>query len=785
MVKHLNIEEEKSLGRAIAVLLAGVVVAFFCFVILSVFSFTLVHFFIFGTGQGSVHLFEHNALRVLSQPSYFFVVYAGWWNVFVQGIRTFQLNPALCIPLIAPLLSFGTLLYVFARSSYSFSFWYVLNHHFAKLEDVKKMGLLKGILLVLGRFHGQILGLCKPASVLCLGETGCGKTSTVAIPSILRSDNISVIAVDNTGTLAKYTSGYRATLGPTFCFNWDMEDNPDKGEAYPRWNPLATENLPPQGPERDGYIRFLASYMVSEEGHVDKENYWDWLASGALSAFIGFLGAKCEQAIANDYFLNKIIDNGRLTKEDKDVLASYYAVMPKEYSSPAIQKIAKNQILVDDYLPIGSWEGIPPSWQGKDLCFGMLTDWLLKSYLSAKDDNGGDDWRQWLEQLLAEAALFNYGAAIVKGLQQFLYLSKQQRQLVFAYVLKPLKVFLNQGLRERTCGNDLLMRELRGAKNPQTKKWEPITVYSAANTKTSKFVGRMFVEMLLNYSVFGTYGKGALPMLMVFDDAGQMLKIRGLAEVIAKGPSVKVSFLFLCNSLNAMERTYGRDTLESMVANTSYKIIMADNSSKMSRQLDKLAIFASKSVQIPLDKRRIFKSKTHFTDANYFHRLAKELQVKKSFKVETRGYQLLLVEGYYHWPILTSHVHFLRDEKFKNKAMIEAAYFLSPSVAARRNVQDIKVPRIEEVLYDVDMGIDDEVELNQYMNVVYDEAKSKLPQEQDFDEVMLSEISAKWSKISDNPQVLKEASENSWWMNENSFEEEQNPASQNPFALKK
>ena len=200
---------------------------------------------------------------------------------------------------------------------------------------------------------------------------------------------------------------------------------------------------------------------------------------------------------------------------------------------------------------------------------------------------------------------------------------------------------------------------------------------------------------------------------------------------------------------------------------------------------DKLAIFASKSVQIPLDKRRIFKSKTHFTDANYFHRLAKELQVKKSFKVETRGYQLLLVEGYYHWPILTSHVHFLRDEKFKNKAMVEAAYFLDPQIANRRNVQDIKTPKVEEVLYDVDMGIDDEVELSQYMNVVYAEAKSKLPQEQDFEELMLGDISLKWSKISDNPQVLKEASENSWWMNENSFEEEQNPASQNPFALKK
>ena len=785
MVKYLNIEEEKSLSKALAVLSVGVFFAFLSFVVLSVLSFALVHFLVYGGNQDNIHLFDHNAWLVLKQPTYFFTAYAGWWNAFIQGIRTFQLNLALCIPLIAPILSFGTLFYVFVRSSYSFSLWYVLNHHFAKVQDVEKMGLFKGILLVLGRFHGHILGLCRPASVLCLGETGCGKTSTVAIPSILRSDNISVLVVDNTSTLARYTSGYRSTLGPTFYFNWDAEDNLDKKEIYPRWNPLAVENLPAKGPERDGYIRFLASYMVSAEGHVDKDNYWDWLASGALSAFIGFLCAKCAQAIANDYFLNKIIDNGRLTKEDRDILVSYYALMPKEYSLGAIQNIAKNQISVDDYLPIGSWEGIPPSWQGKDLCFAMLTDWLLKNYLSAKDDNGSDDWRHWLEQLLLEASLFNYGATVIKGIQQFLYLSKQQRQLVFAYLLKPLKIFLNQGIRERTSGNDLSMRELRGVKNPQTKKWEPVTVYSAANTKTSKFVGRMFVEMLLNYSVFGSLGKKASPMLIVFDDAGQMLKIRGLAEVIAKGPMMKVSFLLLCNSLNAMERTYGRETLENMVANTSYKIIMADNSSKMRRQLDKLAIFASKSVQIPLDKRRIFSPKTHFTDANYFHRLANEKKKKKSLKIETRGYQLLLAEGYYHWPILTSHVHFLRDEKFKDKAMLEAQYFVKPEIAHRRNVQDIKVPRIEEVLYDVDMGIDDEVELNQYMNEVYDEAKNQLPQNQDFEEVMLNDISLKWRKIGDNPQALKDVCESSWWMSENAFEEKQNQAPQNPFALKK
>ena len=785
MVKRLNIEDEKSLGKACAVMSAGVLFAFFSFVVLSIFSFAVIHFFVFGADQNNAHLFEHNAWMILSQPTYFFVMYASWWNVFTQAVRAFQLDLVLCIPLFAPILSFGTLFYVFMRSSYSFSLWYVLNHHFAKVQDVQKMGLLQGILLVLGRFQGHVLGMCRPASVLCLGETGCGKTSTVAIPSILRSDNINVVAIDNTGTLAKYTSGYRSTLGPTFYFNWDMEDNPDKKEIYPRWNPLAAENLPPRGPERDGYIRFLASYMVSAEGHVDKGNYWDWLASGVLATFMGFLSAKCAQAISNDYFLGKIIDNGHLSKEDKDILASYYALMPKNYSFRAIQNINKNKMTVDDYFPIGSWEGIPSSWQGKDLCLAMLTDWLLKNYLSAKDDSGSDDWRHWLEMLLAEATLFDYGAGIIKGLQQFLFLSKQQRQLVFAYVLKPLKVFLNQGLRERTCGNDLVMRNLRGVKNPQTKKWEPVTVYSSANTKTSKFVGRMFVEVLLNYSVFGTRGKGALPMLIVFDDAGQMLKIRGLAETVAKGPMEKVSFLLLCNSLNAMERTYGRETLENMVANTSYKIIMADNSSKMSRQLDKLAIFASRSVQIPLDKRRILSSKRYFTDANYFHRLASELKVKGSLKIETRGYQLLLAEGYYHWPILTSHVHFLRDGKFKDKAMLEAQYFLDETFVARRNVQDIKVPHIEEVLYDTDMGIDDEVELNQYMNDVYDDAKKQMPQNQDFEDVMLDDISLKWRKIGDNPQALKDACETSWWMSESAFEENQKQKSQNPFALKK
>ena len=55
---------------------------------------------------------------------------------------------------------------------YSFLLWYVLNHHFAKEEDVEKMGLTKGRTMVLGRFQEHILGINRAASVLCFGEIG-------------------------------------------------------------------------------------------------------------------------------------------------------------------------------------------------------------------------------------------------------------------------------------------------------------------------------------------------------------------------------------------------------------------------------------------------------------------------------------------------------------------------------------------------------------------------------------------------------------------------------------
>ena len=657
-----SIANEQSLAKALLVFVFCLVVAFLCFVVLSILSFGAVHWLIYG-GEGSgKHLFEHNTLATVQSPMMFFSYYSSWWNSLISNFKSSKVEWSLFIPLLIPPFTIYSLFFVFSKTPYSFSLWYVLSHRFAKLADVKKMGLFDGKNMVLGRFGKELLGVKNAASILCLGETGCGKTSTVAVPSILRSDNMSILVVDDGGTLARYSSGYRAKLGPVFYFNWDVLDNEEKNEVYPRWNPLDDDNMPLGKEAKEEYIKFLASYMVSSDEYVDKDNYWDWLASGALASFIEFVDTKCAQAMANDYFLSKILQNGRLSKEDKKDLLSYYALMPKGYVEKYIQNIDKEVLSVDDYFPIGSWDGIPPSWQGKKVCFAMITDWLLQNYLIAKDEHG--DWRNWLEAMLAEASLFAYGANVVRGIQQFLCLSKQQRQLIFAYVLKPLRIFINQNVRERTSGNDFKLREFRGHLNATTKNIEPITIYASANTKTTKTINKMFVEVLLRYAVPDDFNKNKFPVLVVMDDAGQMLKIRGLSEAVAKGPYNNAFFLLLCNSFNNMENTYGQEILEDLIANTQYKIIMAEKCAKFSMQLNKMAIFSTKSVQIPLDNKGVFYASLHFADANYFHSLAQELQIKGNTKIETKGYQILLAEGYYHRPVLTRNTTFIKDELF-------------------------------------------------------------------------------------------------------------------------
>ena len=127
--------------------------------------------------------------------------------------------------------------------------------------------------------------------------------------------------------------------------------------------------MPPKGEARDKYVAGLVRYFILSGAERGGDQYWERLAMAAMDGILNFFIAKLEQAGANDYFLSELLEKGRLGKEDRDILLSYYASMSKKYSLPAIKNMELGRLDMDNYLPIGSWEGIPSAWRGKEISF--------------------------------------------------------------------------------------------------------------------------------------------------------------------------------------------------------------------------------------------------------------------------------------------------------------------------------------------------------------------------------------------------------------------------------
>ena len=779
-VKEVSLVHEKSRTKALFHAFVILFVTFLCFGVLSAACFVFLDFAISAQMLPHIESFHFEWKEFLYQPFYVFELYNEWWEMLLKSMRLMTVKPILFVPFIVPLGMFITLIIAFVKRKYSFSLWYVLNHHFAKIKDIEAMGLHKGLFMVLGRFANIVLSVKPAESVLCVGEMGTGKTSSVAIPSVLHSDNACIIAMDMTGLLPKYTAGHRASLGKIFYFNWDLLDEPEKGLFYPRWNPLMEENMPKEQADKEAYLKRLAGYLVNVDDE-HKDNYWNLLAHSIIAAFLGYWTAKVYQARANDYFLGKLVEGRYLTKDEKDILLSYYIQMPESYTKEVIEHLNHDTLTKDNYLPIGSWGGIPEQWIGNDACFAAVTDWLIDNYMSSCDENV-KDWRGWIGSLLQEAAFFSYGNLVIAGLKQFLFLSPKQRQLAFACVVKPFQIFTNQALRERTNGNDFNLENIRGTYDKENGCWRPVTIYSLANTYTSKILNQMFLDEVLYRNLHLKESKGPLPVMLVLDDVGHNLKLKQLTTLLTKGRLKKMSALLLCNSLSLVENVYSKEELECIVMNTAYKVIKAPNNQRLSHQLNKLAAFATKSVQIPKnERRRRFGGRgKYFADAVYFHQLAMDFNLRKTIQIDTRGHQIVLAEGYYNRPILANNIFFAEDERFKNEAVLDAEYSLSAARVKHKKRDLVVTPKIAEVFNQKDLGVDDLVELDQYMNIVFEETETETEQVKKVEDVKAKDISDKWEKTPLNSENLSQ----DWWLKEDAFALNKR-TDENPFASKK
>ena len=152
--------------------------------------------------------------------------------------------------------------YNYIKSKNPFSPQSKKYNHWANGEEVRQMPIAGGSFLALGSFDGRRLRLDKASSVLVWGASAQGKTSTVAIPSILESNTAAIVALDHEGSLADYTSGHRSGLGQIFYFDWSRTDNPSSGTYGPRWNPLSNKDMPDKNDKREAYLKKLAQHLL-------------------------------------------------------------------------------------------------------------------------------------------------------------------------------------------------------------------------------------------------------------------------------------------------------------------------------------------------------------------------------------------------------------------------------------------------------------------------------------------------------------------------------------------
>ncbi len=754
------------------------------FIVFSVLCFCLAQLMHKGFNERGFEAVARFWRRFQDRPFYLAEAYTKWWHSFVKAWHRDRLTAASFIPMLPVLLFFISVVWNVIKSPFSFRLWYKMNNRFAEIADVKEMGLWDGHWLALGKFGGRILKLKYFASVLCFGETGCGKTAGIAVPSILESDKACVIAADTRNELAKYTSGYRSTLGKVFYYNWNLADEPLKNEYYPRWNALSAKDMPAKGKGRDEYVAGLVRYFISSNrfDSNDADNYWEKLAMAALDGILNFFISKLERAVANDYFLSEMLDKGRLSKEDKDMLLSYYVLMDKEYAEPGIKNIEDNKLDMDTYLPVGSWEGIPKAWQGKEICFSMFSDWLLQGYFAVKSaakNPESDGWKTVIERWVEEGKFFGYNEKSLETLQQLFYLSRKQRSIIFPMIINPLSVFRNSSVRERTSASDFHLHQARGIKNAENGNWEVVTVYSVTGNKTVDFIGKLFIDMLIEANISAQKKSGPFPLVFVMDDIEQQPRYESLREGVKRGARSRMSFLLLSDYVKMMEEKYTKEGMEEIVGNAAYKLMLADSYKTLARKFDNLALFGAKSVQVSAAGTGGFlQNKSGLTDAGYYKMIAKNLNSIRKNDLEI-GDEFLVAAGYYHLPVKLKGIYFLKVDALKEKAGLDASYFLDEELEKKRNVQDIETPSLVEVLRDAGFDMRTEEDINIYLEDKYEEAIETRQVVADKQSALADDISSRWQS---NPHTRHQTSDKEWWMEEDAFSfNGENKDDTNPF----
>ena len=588
----------------------------------------------------------------------------------------------------------------------------------ATLKDIKAMKLLDGFCMVIGKFKGYYLKLPETLSTLCCAPPGTGKTAGVVIPTIFNSKGLSLVINDPKPELCFTTSGARAKEGPVFIINWGAEDNQAEGLYYPSWNPLSPTALPAQGPGRDMYIDSMCNILVEDpKGGADP--HWSQTGRAALTGFIHFIASKCEKARANDYFIGRVYE-GKLDEEDKQVLEGYYEdiKMHNPAAVRAISDLRNNNLTVENYVPIGTWDLLPEKWVGREACIAMIMEWLteaqikqgqeIKRRLAEGDQMAAmaDPMRDLLDAAIEESRKYGYSQRAYTELSTLSNMPDKERGSVMSTAFAGIGVFKNSAVVSRTSFSDLQFKDLRGMKDPITGEWKPISVYLSINQVDARALGvisGIFIELMSSYLISNppnyvnaTDGKmGPFPALFVLDEFPQMPKLKAVIDGPAVGRGQKVSYLLIGQDLGQISGKYGKDDLETVISTTACKVILSQNNEQTAQRFSKMV--GNKTVQTSsYSKQEGFSKQANPFSKNVNYQLQGVSVITTSQLLSLPMLkQVVLYQSYIDRPIIADSPRYYLDPKMRALSKLPAAPNVPEWIVAQR--EDINDNMLEKL----------------------------------------------------------------------------------------
>ena len=653
---------------------------------------------------------------IFNDPSYLFSRYWNWMRQIGNYHGPFSFS--LWLPVL-PILSLPIGLIIGAVTNpYRFQSNIHGSGRIATLKDIKAMKLLDGFCMVIGKFKGYYLKLPETLSTLCCAPPGTGKTAGVVIPTIFNSKGLSLVINDPKPELCFTTSGARAKEGPVFIINWGAEDNPAEGLYYPSWNPLSPTALPAQGPGRDMYIDSMCNILVEDpKGGADP--HWSQTGRAALTGFTHFIASKCEKARANDYFIGRVYE-GKLDEEDKQVLEGYYEdiKMHNPAAVRAISDLRNNNLTVENYVPIGTWDLLPEKWVGREACIAMIMEWLteaqikqgqeIKRRLAEGDQMAAmaDPMRDLLDAAIEESRKYGYSQRAYTELSTLSNMPDKERGSVMSTAFAGIGVFKNSAVVSRTSFSDLQFKDLRGMKDPITGEWKPISVYLSINQVDARALGvisGIFIELMSSYLISNppnyvnaTDGKmGPFPALFVLDEFPQMPKLKAVIDGPAVGRGQKVSYLLIGQDLGQISGKYGKDDLETVISTTACKVILSQNNEQTAQRFSKMV--GNKTVQTSsYSKQEGFSKQANPFSKNVNYQLQGVSVITTSQLLSLPMLkQVVLYQSYIDRPIIADSPRYYLDPKMRALSKLPAAPNVPEWIVAQR--EDINDNMLEKL----------------------------------------------------------------------------------------